>query len=442
MKKSVSLLSMALVTLVTLVSCGGSQSGPAEKILKKKVYAQVVNKYESVGNFVDGVSLVSNGWNQKGAINAKGEEIISADKRELGEVVEGMVVAQDSEGQYGAYNTKGKLIVAFKYDDMENYSSGLARVKVDGQYGYVDKTGKEVVPVKYDAAAETFNEGLAFVGTRDGWNYKYGYINTKGEEVIPLMYSDAADFHEGMAAVRTKNGYGYINAKGELLTAAKYDDALPFSEGLAIVEKDEKIKVINKAGEELYTFAKNIIPGGSYHEGLLLVCDTKTEKFGYYDTKGEIALPLEFPAADSFNDGKALTVCVEGDGCVFRFIDKKGKVVGTIDEVTYDYDYEDIEELFFYAVEKVVSEAEEQTAKNDAQALKNDIPAELTEIIPVLKVDKLMESYIQAALAGNDELLESLESQIERIIETAEDTYNEDVVESLEDYMNAIMDAF
>ena len=35
MKKSVSLLSMALVTLVTLVSCGGSKTGPAEKVLKK-----------------------------------------------------------------------------------------------------------------------------------------------------------------------------------------------------------------------------------------------------------------------------------------------------------------------------------------------------------------------------------------------------------------------
>lgn len=435
MKKSVSLLSMALVTLVTLVSCGGSKTGPAEKVLKKKVYAQVVNKYESVGNFVDGVSLVSNGWNQKGAINAKGEEIIPADKHELGEVVEGMIVVQDKEGQYGAYNTKGELMVTFKYDDMKNYCSGLARIKVDGKYGFVDKAGKEVIPTKYDAAASTFSEGLAFVGTEDGWNYKYGYINTKGEEVIPLMYSDANDFHEGMAAVRTKNGYGYINAKGELLTAAKYDDALPFSEGLAIVEKDEKIKVINKTGEELYTFDKNIIPGGSYHDGLLLVCDMKTGKFGYYNTKFEIALPLEYPAADTFNEGKALTVSIEGDECVFNFIDKKGKVVGTIDEDTYIEEYEDLEDLFYYAVKKALTQAK-------IQGLKNNIPEELAEIIPALKVDRLVDTYIQAALADNDDLVDNLEEQIEDIIEKAEYVYDEDVAESLEDYLYNLIDAF
>lgn len=431
MKKSVSLLSVALVTLVTLVSCGGSKTGPAEKVLKKKVYAQVVNKYESVGSFVDGVSLVSNGWNQKGAINAKGEEIIPADKHELGGVVEGMIVVQDKEGQYGAYNTKGELMVTFKYDDMKNYCSGLARIKVDGKYGYVDNAGNEVVAAKYSVAAEKFSEGLAFVGG----NYKYGYINTKGEEVIPMMYARANNFHEGMAAVRTKNGYGYINTKGELLTAAKYDDALPFSEGLAIVEKDEKIKVINKTGEELYTFDKNIIPGGSYHDGLLLVCDMKTGKFGYYNTKFEIALPLEYPAADTFNEGKALTVSIEGDECVFNFIDKKGKVVGTIDEDTYIEEYEDIEDLFYYAVKKAINQTE-------IQGLKNNIPEELVEIVSALKVDKLVDTYIQAAMAENDDLVDNLEEQIDNIIEIAEETYDEDVAESLEDYLNNLIDAF
>lgn len=326
-------------------------------------------------------------------------------------------------------------MVTFKYDDMKNYCSGLARIKVDGKYGFVDKAGKEVIPTKYDAAASTFSEGLVFVGTEDGWNYKYGYINTKGEEVIPLMYSDANDFHEGMAAVRTKNGYGYINAKGELLTAAKYDDALPFSEGLAIVEKDEKIKVINKTGEELYTFDKNIIPGGSYHDGLLLVCDMKTGKFGYYNTKFEIALPLEYPAADTFNEGKALTVSIEGDECVFNFIDKKGKVVGTIDEDTYIEEYEDIEDLFYYAVKKAINQAE-------IQGLKNNIPEEIVEIVSALKVDKLVDTYIQAAMAENDDLVDNLEEQIDNIIEIAEETYDEDVAESLEDYLNNLIDAF
>lgn len=438
MKKSVSLLSVALVTLVTLVSCGGSKTGPAEKVLQKKVYAQVVNKYESVGYFVDGISIVSAGWKQHGAINAKGEEIIPADKSMMGKVIEGMIIARDKEDKYGAYNTKGELVVPFKYDDMAEYASGMARVRVggyiDGKYGYVDKTGNEVIPAEYGVAAKKFSEGLAFVGTKDGWSYKYGYINAKGEEVIPLMYTDANDFHEGMAAVRTKNGYGYINTKGELLTAAKYDDAMPFSEGFALVEKNEKIMVINKKGEELYTFAKNITPASAYHDGLLLVYDAKIKKFGYYNEKGEIALPFEYPAADSFNEGKALTLHVEGDEYTFTYIDKKGKSVGTIDEDTYIWEYNDIEDLFQTIVEKVISEVK-------LQALKNNLPEELAEIIPALKVDKLIDTYIQAALADNDDLVDNLEEQFERIIEMAEGIYDEDVAESLEEYLDAFIDA-
>ena len=431
MKRSVSLLSVALVTLVTLVSCGGPQSGPAEKVLQKKVYAQVVNKYESVGYFVDGVSIVSAGWDQYGAINTKGEEIIPADKSKMGKVVEGMIIAKDKEGKYGAYNTKGELLVPFKYDDMAEYAAGMARFRVggfvDGKYGYVDNAGNEVVAAKYSVAAEKFSEGLAFVGG----NYKYGYINTKGEEVIPMMYARANNFHEGMAAVRTKNGYGYINTKGELLTAAKYDYAYQFSEGLAIVEKDEKSLVINKAGEELYTFVKNMIPAEAYHNGLLLVYDKKAKKFGYYNEKGEVALPFEYPAADSFNEGKALTLCVEGDTYTFTYIDAKGKSVGTIDEETYIWEYNDIEDLFHESVEKVIEEVK-------MQALKNNVPEDLIKVVSALKVDKLIEAYIQAAMAENDDLVDDLEDQIESIIEMAEELYDEDVAEELSDYLDEI----
>lgn len=432
------MLVVSLATMVAMTSCGGPESGPAEKVLKKKIYTQVVNKYENVGGFVDGVCIVRAGWSQYGAINTKGEEIIPADVYQLGDVVEGMIIAQNKDHKYGAYNTKGELVVPYNYSGIEEFCSGLARVKTGDwgstKYGYVDKLGNEVIAPKYDTAAPSFSEDMAFVGTKDGWGYKYGYINTKGEEVISMMYADAYNFHEGMAAVKTKNGYGYINTKGELVTAAKYDDAMPFSDELAIVEKNDKLIVINKKGEELYTFARNIEPAGMYHEGLILVYDTKTMKFGYYDKKGEVALPFEYSAADSFNGGKALTAWAEGGECVFKFIDKKGKVVGTIDEDTYTYEYDDIEEVFYVCVEKILVEAK-------LQSLLKNIPAELTEAVSALEIDKLLTSYVQACLADNDDLLDNLENQLERIVYKVDDRYGEDVADSLEDYIDEILDA-
>lgn len=436
MKKSILALSLAIC--IAMVSCGGPTSGPAEKVLQKKVYVQVVNKYESIGDFVDGICVVRAGWNQYGAINTKGEEIIPVDKYYLGNVVDGMILAKNQDSKYGAYNTKGELVVEYKYEDISEYVSGIARVKVgdwsNAKYGYIDKLGNELIAPKYDNAAIEFSEDMAYVGVRNGWNYKYGYINIKGEEVIPMMYEDAYDFHEGVAAVKTKSGYGYIDAKGELVTPAKYDEVESFSEGLAIVMKKEKLYVINKKGEDVYSFAKNIIPAGSYHEGLLLVLDTKEMKFGYYNKQGEIAIPLEYSVADSFNGGKALTVSAVNGECVFKFIDSKGKVISTMTEDDESLDqYEYVEEVFKTFLEKVVLEAK-------IQYLTTNIPAELSDAVSALEIDSLINSYVQACLSDNDDLVDNIENKLERMVYKVEDRYGEDIADSFEEYIEEIME--
>ena len=48
------------------------------------------------------------------------------------------------------------------YDDIGDFSEGLARVCREGKYGFVDKTGREVVSCQYDDAGD-FSEGLARV---------------------------------------------------------------------------------------------------------------------------------------------------------------------------------------------------------------------------------------------------------------------------------------
>jgi hypothetical protein len=126
-----------------------------------------------------------------------------------------------------------------------------------------------------------------------------------------------------------------------------------------------------------------------------------------------------------------LTLCVEGDTYTFTYIDAKGKSVGTIDEETYIWEYNDIEDLFHESVEKVIEEVK-------MQALKNNVPEDLIKVVSALKVDKLIEAYIQAAMAENDDLVDDLEDQIESIIEMAEELYDEDVAEELSDYLDEI----
>ena len=277
-----------------------------------------------------------------------------------------------------------------KYDDISDFSSGLARVRIgnyySGQYGYINKKGKEVTEVKYVIASSTFHDGLAYA-YRDG---KYGYINTKGKEVIDFKFISAHDFSDGAALVKTEKGYGYINTKGEIISATDYSDAGDdFHEGLTWVYKDGNYGYINNKGEvviamtfkDAYNFSEGAAlvetksgygyinkkgelitaaeydDGHDYSDGFAIVykgdkIHALNMKFGYINKKGEIAIPCKYDAADSFRNGKALTVTVKGYDedeeeyeAIYSIIDTDGDVVENLTESDAE-DYESVDEDF------------------------------------------------------------------------------------------------
>ena len=78
-------------------------------------------------------------------------------------------VIQRQDGKWGVMNTKGDDIIPFgKYDLIEPYYMGLARIKVgDVKVGLMENEGK----------------------------YKWGIINLSGEEVLKPEYSEIWQFH-------------------------------------------------------------------------------------------------------------------------------------------------------------------------------------------------------------------------------------------------------
>ena len=58
---------------------------------------------------------------------------------------------------------------------------------------------------------------------------------------------------------------------------------------------------------------------------------------------------MQYEAADGFREGKALTVDVRNDECVFEYIDTKGRVIDVIVYDTYICEYEDVEDIFYQA---------------------------------------------------------------------------------------------
>ncbi|MCO5232758.1 MAG: WG repeat-containing protein [Chitinophagales bacterium] len=133
---------------------------------------------------------------------------------DVGEPHEGL--SKVSYGDYmGFVDETGKLIIPLIYNDVKDFSDGLALVSIGGigaqNFSYIDKTGKEIISaLRYDEA-RSFTEGLAAVRII----YQWGYINRSGEVVIPMMFHLAEPFIDGKAKVKLNDKYFYINKDRE-----------------------------------------------------------------------------------------------------------------------------------------------------------------------------------------------------------------------------------
>ena len=107
------------------------------------------------------------------------------------------------------------------------------------RYGYLDKAGAIAIAPQYVSASD-YSEGLAAVAIRDGDVLKWGFIDTNGKTVIDPMFTNKPDdFHEGLAAVKKKNGkYVFIDKTGTVVSP-EFGYATRFLGGYAVVGDQE-----------------------------------------------------------------------------------------------------------------------------------------------------------------------------------------------------------
>ena len=227
----------------------------------------------------------------------------------------------NSEGKYGYVGITGKedslrtVVIPAKYDYAENFSEGMACVKLNGKYGFINKLGQEIIPLKYDFVAGEFNEGMAGVEL----NGKYVYVNKLGQEIVPPKYDFVWEFNEGMAIVELNGKHGYVNKLGQEIVPLKYDDVRNFKEGMAWVQLNEKWGYINKLGEEIVPLKYD--NAGYFNEGMAWV--QLNEKWGYINKLGEEIVPLKYDYAENFSEGMA---CVKLNG-KYGFVNKLGQEI-------------------------------------------------------------------------------------------------------------------
>ena len=214
--------------------------------------------YQYAFDFQQGVAIVKKGRNYM-YINLKGEPVIqdfdnyviqNFDNYVIEPSDNTYIVGVRKECKYIVYDLNGNLL-----DTYDGWSgNAIFGVKKGGKWGYIDGYGKVIVPFEYEEV-NNFSEGLASV-RKDG---KWGYINPKNEVVIPIEFTnkEVGSFKNGGAEYYTDRGAGLINLKGEIIAEPKYDSIEYVNGNIAIVSfngynylydfvKEKKLKRLRK----------------------------------------------------------------------------------------------------------------------------------------------------------------------------------------------------
>ena len=178
-----------------------------------------------------------------------------------------------------------------------------------------------VIDYTYEDARD-FHEGLAAVKSRDRW----GYIDYLGRIAVPFVHRvpEAGDFSDGFAFV----GDHYIDTEGRPAFTRIDEDTderierfftngLPFSEGLAGVQSGGQWGYIDLMGN--YLIAPSFERVGSFVDGLAPA--RKKGLWGYINVRGVFVIEPKFVKACDFHEGLA-AVYVNGR---WGYINKEGK---------------------------------------------------------------------------------------------------------------------
>lgn len=229
----------------------------------------------------------------------------------------------------GFLDTEGNLAVPTGYYFAKDFSEGLAAVATVAEktarrwWGYIDKEGALVIDTKYTSCG-SFHEGLAYACSDDGLNGKYGYIDKTGREVIPPQYDWASDFYNGTAFVLEgrwmEDGRLWVidrtGKKRKLLaeTPVIVESARVMSpdvEGVVVVQNTARLyskplrfyTYYNADGEIPYA---EVLWLQNSSDGLMVVQDAETGKWGYVDHDWHWVIAPVFDDAGNFRDGYAV----------------------------------------------------------------------------------------------------------------------------------------
>lgn len=133
--------------------------------------------------------LFHNGYGQlhftekKSVINSSGEVVIDSlnPNWNYGYFNEGYSTIKTKVGEvkFGFIDSTGKVIIAPKYEELNEFRSGLAAFRIGSKWGFINTSGMEVIKPKFKDVKYAFRGELCLVKEDEFWEY----INKKGKVI-------------------------------------------------------------------------------------------------------------------------------------------------------------------------------------------------------------------------------------------------------------------
>ena len=248
-------------------------------------------------------------------------------------------------GKVAFVDKSGNLLTAFSFDSYSNrvagdnfYLSNSWVVERDGLFGIINSTGKLIIDCQYQYLEPGVNNLIALckdnfmmdkslVDIRKLMKADFDVINALTGKLMASKVDSEVVWHlltiGSFDTPRAREKF-FVNGEGKLLFGQKYRRIYPFLENLARVStKDNDYIVIDKNGEPLthlpsgfylekdyfssqedfYWYRQNVITG--VHDGLLAVSRRGSDKKGYVNMMGELAIPCQYDDTRPFSNGLA-----------------------------------------------------------------------------------------------------------------------------------------
>ena len=220
---------------------------------------------------------------KSGFCDTLGKVIIEPAYTDAEDFSEGYAAVQQND-LYGYINKAGKTKIEFQYAEASSFSNNVAIVQKDKKYFLIDYSNK-TLSARYDDIAD-FSEGMAIVKR----NNLYGAINTNGQEIIKPSFDIISDFSEGMAVFLKNGKYGFLDKQGFVAIAAMYDWVSSFKNGQCRAQYNKLFGVLNKKGDFVIQPTYDQI--NEAFDGIYI--GVKNNLYGFIDSSGCLLSEIKY----------------------------------------------------------------------------------------------------------------------------------------------------